>query len=130
MPRTTHAAWGPGPPGRIVTGRQDVTETLAQLTRAERMLAEIATAEDAQDVRDYAAAAADLAKRAKLGTPVVNHAVTIRLLAERRLAEIVDEGMTAGKITGHGGHLSKTRTPGGTPGLDDPGVASRRLAQA
>ena len=108
-----------------------MTETsgvLVQLTRAERMLAAITTAEEAQEVRDYAAAAADLAKRAKLGIPTVNHAVTIRLLAERRLAEVVDEGMTAGKITGHG--KRKIRSPDLSLGLDDLGIDVRRLAEA
>jgi len=99
---------------------------LAQLSRAERMLAEIATAEEAQQVTNYAAAAADLAKRAKLGTPVVNQAVTIRLLAERRLAEIVDAGMLAGIITAHGGNRSKIRTAD----LADLDIDVRRLAEA
>src|SRR5260221_11431875 len=101
---------------------------LVQMTRAERMLAAIETAEEALAVTDYAAAAAELAKRAKLGIPVINRAVVIRLLAERRLAEVVDEGMTAGKITAHG--KRKIRTPDLSLGLDDLGIKAQRLAEA
>ncbi len=100
---------------------------LAQMTRAERMLAAITTAEEAQEVTNYAAAAADLAKRARLGIPTVNHAVTIRLLAERRLAEVVDEGMLAGKISAGGTppHLGGVRIT-----LADLEIQQRRLSEA
>jgi hypothetical protein len=90
------------------------------------MLAEIESLEEAQQVRDYAAAAADLAKRAKLGVPTVNHAVVIRLLAERRLAEIVDAGQAAGEIAVKG-HPLNVRTADIYQAL---GIDRKRLAEA
>lgn len=71
---------------------------LEQLTVAERMLAEVATVEEAVHLVDFASAARDLAKRAKLGASAVNHATVIRVRAERRMAVLVDEGQKAGVI--------------------------------
>jgi N6-adenosine-specific RNA methylase IME4 len=79
------------------------TTTLAQLTRAERMLAEITTAEDAAEAIALADFAADLARRVELGTASVNHALVIKAKAMRRLADIVDEGQAKGEIASKGG---------------------------
>lgn len=54
-----------------------------QLAAAERMLAAIATAKDARQVADQAAAITELARRARLGVAIVNHATTVRVRAER-----------------------------------------------
>jgi hypothetical protein len=82
-----------------------VTESaqLVQLGQAERMLAECATVEEALNIVDYAAAARDFAKRARLGAQSINHAMVIRLKAERRMAELVDQGQQAGTIETPGG---------------------------
>lgn len=72
--------------------------TLEQLTRAERMLSEIKTAEDAADAVALADFAADLARRVELGTASVNHALVIKAKAMRKLADIVDEGQAKGEI--------------------------------
>lgn len=75
-----------------------MSAALDTLTRAERMLAEVRTTEDAKDVMAAADFAADLARRVELGTASVNHALTIKAKAMRRLADIVDEGQARGEI--------------------------------
>jgi N6-adenosine-specific RNA methylase IME4 len=108
---------------------------LEQLSRAERMLAEVATVEEALNLVDYAAAARDLAKRAKLGAASVNHAMLIRLRAERKLAEMVDEGQQRGAIETPGGdrkspiNVRASDNDRATP-LADLGVDRRRLDEA
>lgn len=105
--------------------------TLDVLSRAERMLAQCATAEDAVEIINYAEAARVLAKQMDLGASAVNYATTIKLKAERRLAEVVDEGQQRGEIATAGGNTTIPRTPGNGPAkLDDIGVDSRRLAEA
>ena len=61
------------------------------------MLAEIATAGDAVNVIAFAEAARVWAQQAKLGTSAVNHATVIKMRAERRLADAVDEGQKQGR---------------------------------
>lgn len=75
---------------------------LERLTQADRMLAEIATAGDAVDVVRYAEAARVFAEQARLGTSAVNHATVIKMRAERRLADAVDEGQKKGEIAKKG----------------------------
>ncbi len=75
---------------------------LAKLEGAERALAQVATAQDAVQLIDLAEAARVFARQAKLGTSSVNHATAIKLKAERRLADVVDEGQAAGQIAGKG----------------------------
>ena len=100
------------------------TAALDQLTRAERMLAEITTAEDAADVIALADFAADLARRIELGTASVNHALIIKAKAMRMLADIVDEGQAKGEIATKG-QRSNTRAAG----ISDIPVPSQRLAE-
>jgi phage N-6-adenine-methyltransferase len=105
---------------------------LAQLTQAERMLAAIATAADAVDVIRCAEAARVLAQQAKLGTSAINHATVIKMRAERRLADVVDEGQASGEIAPQG-RPKKPPAGGGfmpPPTLGDIGVNDRRLAEA
>ncbi len=109
-----------------------VTSTdLEKLSQAERMLAEVASTEDAMNVIDYAEAARVYAQRAKLGTQAVNHATTVKLRAERRLANMVDEGQAKGQIvtktsvhirSPEGGYRGKT--------LADIGVTPQRPQEA
>lgn len=110
--------------------------TLDVLSRAERMLAQCAHAEDAVQLIDLAEAARVFAKQMDLGTAAVNHATTIKLKAERRLADIVDEGQATGEIaTKRDGGRPPKMSPesGGISGpasLDSLGVDSRRLSEA
>ena len=108
---------------------------LEQLAQAERMLAGIATAKDAVDVIAFAEAARVWAQQAKLGTSAVNHATVIKLRAERRMADAVDEGQAAGQIatSRDGGRPPKMPPKGGgitKPTLEDIGVQQQRLAEA
>jgi hypothetical protein len=111
-----------------------VSGQLDKLTQAERMLAEVANVEDAQNVIDFAEAARVFARQAKLGTSAVNHATTVKLRAERRLADMVDEGQRTGAIAAHGGDR-KSSFPGGslipTPKtLGELDISYKKLAEA
>jgi phage N-6-adenine-methyltransferase len=105
---------------------------LDRLTRAEQMLASIATAADAVDVIRFAEAARVFGQQARLGTSSINHATVIKMRAERRLADVVDEGRKAGQIAPQGRPI-KAPEGGGfkpLPTLNDIGVDDRRLAEA
>jgi 16S rRNA G966 N2-methylase RsmD len=74
-----------------------MTETpLEQLSRAERMLAEVATADQAVELITIGEKARVMAKMAGLGTASVNHATTVKLRAELRLVELHRDGVAAG----------------------------------
>lgn len=104
---------------------------LDKLSQAERMLAEVATVEDALNVVDFAEAARVFAQRAKLGTRAVNHATTVKVRAERRLADVVDEGQREGVIAVKGSVNKRYSEGEGRPStLNDIGVKSGRLAEA
>lgn len=47
---------------------------------------------------DFAEAARVYAQQAKLGTASINHAQVVKLRAERKLADLVDEGQERGEI--------------------------------
>ena len=111
-----------------------MTADLVRLEQAERMLAEVASAEDAIAVADLAEAARVFAKKAKLGTRAINHATLVKLSAERKLAGFVDEGQAAGQIATqktHGRSRNSTRSQNTVPAaLADIGVKSRQVAEA
>jgi N6-adenosine-specific RNA methylase IME4 len=102
------------------------TASLEQLSRAERMLAAVKTAEDAADAIALADFAADLARRIDLGTASVNHALAIKAKAMRKLADIVDEGQAKGEIR-TAGQPSIPRPAGNTPAPLP--LPSQRLAE-
>jgi len=107
--------------------------SLVRLEAAERMLAEIASVEDAHRVIDLAEAARVYARQSKLGTSAVNHATVIKLRAERRLADCVDEGQRQGQIAqAKDGRPQSARTPStSAPAtLKEIGVDSGRLSEA
>jgi phage N-6-adenine-methyltransferase len=62
---------------------------LASLSRAEALLAEAVDLVDIVQVVDLAAAAKELAARAKLGLAAQNHAAVIKLKAERKAGELL-----------------------------------------
>ncbi len=104
---------------------------LAKLEQAERMLAEIATVQDAVKLKDVAEAARVYAKQMKLGTSAANHATAIKLKAEIRLAQLVDEGQKQGTIAAHGGHKPKQERSDSEPSrpqtLSELGIQNRRV---
>jgi phage N-6-adenine-methyltransferase len=115
--------------GRCETGRQDVTTTIERLTQAEQMLADIATAGDAVDVIAFAEAARVWAQQAKLGTSAVNHATVIKMRAERRLADAVDEGQKEGAIAKQGQPKKPSPSEGYSPPptLEEIGISNPRV---
>lgn len=74
------------------------TNGLERLSAAERMLAEVVSAQDAIQIRDMAEAARVWAQRSRLGTSSINHATAIKLKAEMRIADLVDQGQASGQI--------------------------------
>lgn len=79
-------------------------QSLVTLGLADRMLAEVATVDEARALINLAEQARVYARQSKLGTSAINHATVIKVRAERRLADIVDEGQARGEIaTSHDG---------------------------
>lgn len=112
---------------------------LAVLGKAERMLAEVASAQDAIDIIDMAEAARVWAQRAKLGTASINHATAIKLKAEIKLADVVDEGQARGQIAPPSGGRPKAQetitTGNGLPTappatLDELGLSGKKVHEA
>lgn len=71
---------------------------LERMSSASRMLAEVASAEDAWNVAKLAEAARTLAQMTQLGTEAINHANQIKVKAMMRLADLIDEGQETGAI--------------------------------
>jgi phage N-6-adenine-methyltransferase len=104
---------------------------IERLTQAERMLAEIASAEDAVKVVAFAEAARVWAQQAKLGTASVNHATVIKMRAERRLADAVDDGQKNGEIATQRDGRRPSEGEGLKPTLEDIGITNpARLTEA
>jgi phage N-6-adenine-methyltransferase len=97
---------------------------LDRLVQAERMLAEVANVDEARKLVDVAEAARVYARQVKLGTSSVNHATSIKLRAERRVADLVDEGQASGVIATKGNARSPSIST-----LADIGITSGRLAE-
>ena len=100
--------------------------TLANLERAERLLALVASAEDAVKVARLAEAARVWARQSKLGTASVNHATVVKMRAERLIAEYVDRGQAAGEIMTQD---QGVRSPN-TSTLPDLGLSGRAVHEA
>lgn len=97
------------------------------LERTASELSKVGTVDDARDMVDRAAAIRDLARRAKVGVAVENRVTALRVKAEIRLAELVDEGQERGEIAVRG----KPRDAGITPAtLPELGIDDHRLAEA
>lgn len=110
--------------------------SLARLEHAERLLAEVATAEEAAQLADFAEAARVYAQQAKLGTASINHAQVVKLRAERKLADLVDEGQKRGEIAERGQPKKASQgeaffpPPKAPAKLADLGISDRRLTEA
>jgi hypothetical protein len=108
-----------------------IDKSLDTLTKAERMLAEVATAPEAMHIIDMAEAARVWAQRAKLGTASINHATAIKLKAEIRLADCVDEGQRRGEIAEKGRPNNVRSEDIIEPAeLADLGVSRQRLSES
>jgi len=71
---------------------------LAKLDSAHRALAEAKTAQEAKRIADVAEAARVYAQRVGLGIEVINHAMHVRLLAERLLGEMLIAAKKTGQL--------------------------------
>ncbi len=80
-----------------------MSSALVKLEQIEQTLATITTVEDAKKVRDHAAAFQHYAKTAKLGLTVQNRCAYVKLCAERRAAELLQEMAARGEREGQGG---------------------------
>ena len=68
-----------------------MSQVLAKLDQAARMLAEVSTVQEATEIADVAHAAHAYAKRAKLGREAQTRAASIRFQAERKAGEFLGE---------------------------------------
>jgi N6-adenosine-specific RNA methylase IME4 len=68
-----------------------MTNSLVKLDQATRMLAEIRTVDDAKQLIDLAEAARVYARQVDLGLEAQNHAAEIKLRAQRRAGEVLQE---------------------------------------
>ena len=107
-----------------------IPQSLVTLGLADRMLAEVATVDDAREIINLAERARVYARQNKLGTSAINHATVIKVRGERALADVVDEGQARGEIA-----TPTTGAPGGirnqnTSTLDELGIDAPRLAEA
>jgi hypothetical protein len=98
------------------------------LERTASDLAKVAHVTDAQDLVDRAAAIRDLSRRAKAGIDVENRVTALRVKAEMRLAQLVDEGQERGEIA-TAGDRANVRDPDIST-LPDLGIDRQRLAEA
>jgi len=69
---------------------------LSKLSNAQRALAEAKTLPELRNVRDQAVAVVEYCKAAKLGTPLVNQAVEIKLRAERKAGGMLNKSVRKG----------------------------------
>jgi hypothetical protein len=79
-----------------------VSAVLERLARAEVVLAEVVSIDEAKALRDMAEAARVLARQVRAGTARINYATSVKVRAELRLAALVDEGQQAGTIARRG----------------------------
>jgi len=116
------------------TGEYEATPGagLVRLEQAERMLAECASVGDVKGLIDMADAFRIYAQRARLGTATINHGTQIKVRAEMRLADLVDDGQARGEIASHGNPtFAIARAAGNSPAtLPELGITSQRLAEA
>jgi hypothetical protein len=82
---------------------------------------------------DFAEAARVYAQQVERSVSAMNYATTLKLLAELKLADMVDAGQKAGQIAAPGGDRQTIARPpgnGSTESLKDIGVQSQRLTEA
>lgn len=108
----------------------DERHGLERLSQAERMLAEVASAQDAIQIRDMAEAARVWAQRSRLGSASVNHATAIKLKAEMRIADLVDEGQAAGQIAAAGKPVIISSHDNKPASLADIGLTAQSVLEA
>lgn len=107
---------------------EDERNALAQLTAAQQALEEARTITDVMGLHAMASAVEVLARQARMGTAAINLAQEVKLLCERKLADVVDAGQDAGEIAPHGGDRSTSKVR--IPNLADLGLSARMVSEA
>lgn len=104
--------------------------SLAILSNATRMLAEVKTIDDAKNLKDVAAAAKLYAQKHNLGKEAVAHAREIEIKSEIKLGELLRE-MEKNKGAQGIGPIAVTReNRNAPPTLSDMGITKRESAEA
>ena len=106
---------------------------LVLLTRAERMLAEARDIDTVRDLRDKAQAAKAWAKKAGVSKKIILHAATIKVQAERRLGEMLQELPLAKAAPGNqyrAKTLDRSQTATGPVRLQDLGITKSDSSRA
>lgn len=115
-----------------------MTDSLVPLSRVTLLLertasdlAKVSSVDDARDLIDRAAAIRDLSRRAKAGIAIENRVTALRVKAEMRLAQLVDEGQERGEIATDGRPETVRDPDSFAPArMTDLGIDRQRLAEA
>lgn len=103
---------------------------LALLSKAQRVLAEASTIDEVKDLRDKAAAVKAYAEKSRLGKNLVIQASAIRIRAERRLGQMLQETPLADSAPGNQhAKASDTHSPAGLL-LKDLGITKNESSRS
>ena len=102
----------------------NVKTALATVAKAKQQLAACDSIEEAKNIRNKAEAVRQYMKAANDGHEAQNHAATIKLLAERRLGELL-----AAMPKQHGSRPADTGSHDVTPSLDDLGITKNQSSR-
>lgn len=111
----------------------DQPRELALLSRAEQALAEARTVDEVRSIRDKAQAAKAYAKKARLSKDIILHASTIKVQAERRLGEMLDDIELAKAAPGNqytGKQVDRSQNATGPIRLRDLGITKSESSRA
>lgn len=113
-------------------GASRMNDHLAPLEQAERLLHQVASVADAVSLVNLAESARVWARQSKLGTASINSATVVKLRAERRIAEYVDQGQANGQIATQvrPGNQYVESPESGLSTFGDLGLTKQRVAEA
>lgn len=115
-------------------GRTRVSNALAKLTGATKMLAEVRSASDAKKIMDIASAAEHYARKAQLGEEAIGHARAIKIDAEALFGQFWKEAPKAknrpGPGRGKAGIKAAPAFPGSPATLADLGLTQKQASEA
>ena len=100
-------------------------QRLSTIEAATRLLAEAKTIEEVAEVRNYAEAVRLVARQAKAGLGAQNQAAELKLRAERRGGEMLEQLRADGEVANHGGNRSSRLMP---VTLNDVGITKNQVS--
>jgi len=103
---------------------------LVLLTKAQRALAEASTIDDVRDLRDRAAAVKTYVQKARLGKHLVIDAAALRIRAERRLGQMLQETPLANSASGNQHTGSSDECPADAVLLKDLGITKNESSRS